>query len=255
MNRIAASAIVIAISAVSLGVFVVPRVLAEPTNDAERIPVLVELFTSQGCSSCPPADKVLRELSQQPIDGVQIIPLSWHVDYWNRLGWTDPYSSETATVRQQTYATDLNARGLYTPQMVIDGNTEFVGSERSRAFDTIRAAAKSKKITIHLTTKQMNDDITMRAVAEGGASFDDWNVLLVLTEDHVSTDVKRGENNGRTLQHTAVVRASTPMKELKSGVWEATLTRPADVGNSAVIVMAQDSRGRIVGIGRAEFGD
>lgn len=245
MNRIAASVIVVAISAVSLGIFVVPRVVAGPTNDTERIPVLVELFTSQGCSSCPPADKVLRTLSEQPIDGVRIIPLSWHVDYWNGLGWTDPYSSETATARQQAYATDLNARGLYTPQMVVDGQSEFVGSDRPRAFDVIRAAAKSRKITLHITPQRINGGITVRAVTDSGAVSDDWNVLLVVTEDHVSTDVKRGENNGRTLQHTAVVRGSAPMTKVESGTWEGTLTDPNNAEDIAAVVIAHDSGGKI----------
>lgn len=250
MNRIAASVIVIVVSAASFGVFIAPRVFAEPTQDTESTPVLVELFTSQGCSSCPPADNVLRKLAEQPIDGVQIIPLSWHVDYWNRLGWTDPYSSETATARQQAYATDLNARGLYTPQMVIDGQTEFVGSDRARAFDAIRAAAKSKKITLHVTWTRSNHDITVRAVADSGASSEDWIVLLALTEDHVSIDVKRGENNGRTLQHTAVVRNSTPMTAAVSGAWEGVLTCPDDAKGIAAVVIAQDALGKIVAIGR-----
>ncbi len=228
------------------GFLAVPRV----DGAAERTPVLVELFTSQGCSSCPPADTLLRTLAEQPIEGVEVIPLSWHVDYWNRLGWTDPYSSETATARQQAYARNLNSRGLYTPQMIVDGRAEFVGSDRSRAYDAIRAAGDRKKTRMKLTIEKTNGAIVVRA---SGSLSDDGNVLLVLAEDNIKTNVKRGENGGRTLQHTAVVRDSVSMTHNESGVWTGTLTVPADSGTLAVVVLAQDSGGRTVAVERAKL--
>ena len=110
-----------------------------------RVPVLVELFTSEGCSSCPPADELLAKLSrEQPVDGATIVPLAFHVDYWNRLGWVDRFSSPQFTKRQQEYAAALRA-DTYTPQMVVDGRDEFVGSDDARARQSIADAAQSRK--------------------------------------------------------------------------------------------------------------
>src|SRR5215468_11074005 len=115
-------------------------VLAQPAPPA---PVLVELFTSEGCSSCPPADAFLADLASGRVSaGAEVVPLALHVDYWNRLGWKDPFSSSAFTERQAMYE---KMRGIYTPQMVVDGENELVGSNRSRALDVIRAAARAPK--------------------------------------------------------------------------------------------------------------
>jgi hypothetical protein len=109
-------------------------------------PVLVELFTSEGCSSCPPADELLSRLQQsQPVAGVEVIALSEHVDYWNRLGWADPFSSAALTERQRQYATVLRGNRVYTPQMVVDGQAGFVGSDSPQALRAIAEAAESRK--------------------------------------------------------------------------------------------------------------
>src|SRR5213595_2786377 len=114
-------------------------------------PVVVELFTSEGCSSCPPADLLLRRLQQeQPIPGAQVITLSEHVDYWNQLGWTDPFSSSFFTSRQQIYARTIKSTDVYTPQMVVDGSAAFVGSDDRKAFVAIMDAAKAPKAAIGL---------------------------------------------------------------------------------------------------------
>src|SRR6188472_2787151 len=110
-------------------------------------PVVIELFTSEGCSSCPPADRVLAQLAESGLDGIPIIALSEHVDYWNRLGWKDPFSAARFTDRQQQYA-DVLRSDVYTPQMVVDGRRQLVGSDRASAVDEIRKAAAAQKLEV-----------------------------------------------------------------------------------------------------------
>src|SRR2546426_7678566 len=120
--------------------------------ESPRTPVLVELFTSEGCSSCPPADMLLGRLQQsQPVAGVEVITLSEHVDYWNQLGWTDPFSSAGLTERQRQYAAALRGDGVYTPQIVVDGKSGFVGSDSQKALRAIAEAAKAPKAGVRLS--------------------------------------------------------------------------------------------------------
>src|SRR5690242_801257 len=122
---------------------------------ARRRPVVVELFTSEGCSSCPPADALLAELvSKQPIDDVQIIPLAFHVDYWNNLGWMDRFSAPKFTQRQRDYGQAMKLRSIYTPQMVVNGHEEFVGSDREAAQKAIAQAASDHTVNVQLKVEQ-----------------------------------------------------------------------------------------------------
>lgn len=175
--------------------------------------VVVELFTSEGCSSCPPADKLLTDLSKAgAVEGVDVIPLAQHVDYWNRLGWTDPFSSARFSQRQQEYAQGFRSDQIYTPQMIVDGTAQFVGSDRDRAIASIRNAARQRKgtITLHITPPKGDDlklivgmTITgLPAITPG----DEAEVLIAITEDGLQSDVARGENAGHKLAHTGVVR-------------------------------------------------
>ena len=184
-----------------------------------RVPVVVELFTSEGCSSCPPADALLARMDEtQPVEGAEVIALAQHVDYWNYLGWSDPFSSREFSERQDAYARAFGKDGVYTPQMVIDGRAEFPGANSDRAFDAIAQAAREKKaeVTIaRLPKRDEGDDVVGLSVeldkfpkqTEGDPVY----VLLAVTESGLSSDVARGENSGRKLTHVGVVRAITQL--------------------------------------------
>lgn len=172
---------------------------------AERIPVVVELFTSEGCSSCPAADAVLRELeTTQPVPGVEVIALGEHVDYWNRLGWADPFSAAQFTQRQQAYAAGFK-EGNYTPQAVVNGRYELVGSRRQELTQAIAEAAQAPRATVVLARSTPGTlEVRVRDLPAGTRAA---QVALALTESNLATQVGRGENAGRLLRHAAVVRS------------------------------------------------
>lgn len=168
-----------------------------------KSPVLVELFTSEGCSDCPAADRLLEQLDQsQPVPGAQIIVLSEHVDYWDRLGWRDPFSSHFFSERQEDYARRFRLDSVYTPQMVVDGTTEFVGSDGGRALSAIAAAAKANKATIALEYLS-GTRVRVEVDPPPGHASD---VYLAVVERAGASQVLRGENRGRHLHHVAIVR-------------------------------------------------
>jgi hypothetical protein len=172
-----------------------------------RRAVLVELFTSEGCSSCPPADALLGRLRQEFAGrGFEVVPLGLHVDYWNSLGWKDRFSSAEFSRRQEQYARALHTDGPYTPQMIVDGAVEFVGSDAARAQSAIMNAAGEPQTT-QLEISVLADhprflDLHIRiSTSAKGAE-----VMLAITEDDLVTKVGGGENMGHELRHTAVVR-------------------------------------------------
>lgn len=174
-------------------------------------PVVVELFTSEGCSSCPPADALLAKLDQQErVGGAEIIALEEHVDYWDSLGWRDPFSGRQWTERQEDYARAFGNAGVYTPQMVVDGRAEFVGSSRSKAQSAITEAAKELKAEIAIsdlrsTGGQVQAGIQVRMVpAPPDHAATVW---IAMTESGLHSNVKSGENAGEDLHHAAVVRS------------------------------------------------
>lgn len=184
---------------------------ATPGDSAATAAVLVELFTSEGCSSCPPADKLLIDLDQnQPIKGVEVIALSEHVDYWNRLGWKDPYSSAEFSRRQNDYSRVLGGEDIYTPQMIVDGRTAFIGSQRAAALDAITKAAHAPKASVSVITKAATaGSITLALQIENIPDVsrgDRAEVMLAITEDGLLSKVTRGENSGRQLSHSSVTR-------------------------------------------------
>jgi hypothetical protein len=187
-------------------------------------PVIVELFTSEGCSSCPPADRLLAHLQRtQPVVGADIIALEEHVDYWNDLGWNDPFSSSQFSDRQDDYAHFFRTSGPYTPQMIVDGKAQFVGSDERDALAAIAKAARGPKATVEL--EQLPDSSagaeTVRLRVRlgplaGWHAGDLAEVLLAITEDNLSSNVTRGENAGDQLDHRAVVRELRVLGRLDS---------------------------------------
>ncbi len=178
-----------------------------------RTPVVVELFTSEGCSSCPPADALLARLdAKQPVAAAEVIALEQHVDYWNQLGWADPFSSQQRTRRQQEYADSFGNDSVYTPQMVVDGKVQFVGSREGQARQAILEAALQPKTPVDLRAEQNGASpgklvLNARVPKLAGAPSDDSvEVYLAITESRLHSDVTRGENAGKALDHVGVVR-------------------------------------------------
>jgi hypothetical protein len=221
-------------------------------------PVLVELFTSEGCSSCPPADALLRQLDAQPIEGAQVIVLSEHVDYWNHLGWSDPYSSSFFSQRQSAYARQLGNSDVYTPQMIVDGARELVGSDSRQAEQAIKRALGQEKLQISLSEVAFNTPGVLRGrigVASLPASMHlaTADIYLAVALSHAESQVLRGENGGRRLQHVAVVRTAAKVGSVttRSGFEQEAsvkVERDAAPSNLRVIVFAQDPKtGRVLG--------
>jgi hypothetical protein len=204
------------------------------------IPVIVELFTSEGCSSCPPADDVLTKLvTTQPIPGAQVIALGEHVDYWDRLGWRDPFSSAQFSKRQSDYVAGVfHLGGAYTPQMVVDGREEFVGSDYRAATAAIAKAIHEDvaRVRVSLALLQPTDTSLLVAVrvesSVNGPKRVSPEVWLAVTEDGLQTHVQRGENGGRTLHHTAVVRTLTRLGLMTSAspTWSMSQSVPTAAG-------------------------
>jgi hypothetical protein len=199
-------------------------VLAKTTEPAvPRRAVMVELFTSEGCSSCPPADELLGHLRQElSAKNVQVIPLGFHVDYWNSLGWKDRFSSAEFTQRQEQYTHALRVDGPYTPEMVVDGEVEFVGNDAGQAQRTIRQQASQLETAQVKIAPTGADQLTIQIKAPASSSGNAL-VMLAITEDNLSTQVGSGENGGRTLHHAAVVRELRQIGTLNNGAIETTV--------------------------------
>jgi len=198
-------------------------------------PVVLELFTSQGCSSCPPADRFLASLrAGDTLAGRPVIPLSFHVDYWNDLGWADPLSSARWTERQGAYAPLLHSEhGVYTPQLVIAGRADAIGSQRRDVEELI--AATPATATLDASAARTGDRLRIRATPPAGARA--WAAIV---QDEVTTAIRRGENAGETLLERHIVRALIPV----DGVAELAIA-PA-WGTVHIVAFAQEPGGAIV---------
>jgi hypothetical protein len=231
-----------------------------PKEGAPRTPVLVELFTSEGCSSCPPADVLLGQLDRlQPVPAAELIVLSEHVDYWDDIGWKDPYSSHQFGLRQSDYARRFRLDGPYTPQMIVDGDAQLVGSDERDAFRAIGNAVKLAKLPVSLSAHHVQGDKSLLVHVDvkpvGSLSgHKSGHVLVALADDSDQSSVRRGENAGRTLKHVAVVRTLTSVGTIDdSGAFSKDVTvstGEANLQNLRVVAFVQDgTSGRVLGVG------
>jgi hypothetical protein len=217
------------------------------TNAADvRTPVILELFTSQSCSSCPPAEALAQRLNaQQPIAGVEVLVLAQHVDYWDDIGWKDPYSSAALTDRQRRYASALGQPNrVYTPQAIIDGRIDAIGSDEASVIDGLKEAASHPHQTLQFNVTRNADALTL-SLSPLAPTSEPLRYLAAVVQDGIVTAIGSGENGGRQLREDGVVR-SLQSVDPKSG---AMLTLPKDrsSGTFRVIVFAQQQRdGRIV---------
>ncbi|MBL7994168.1 DUF1223 domain-containing protein [bacterium] len=237
----------------------VSMVFVPPQSDkaAEIVPpsfAVVELFTSEGCSSCPSADELLGKLlSEYKENALPVYFLAYHVDYWNYLGWKDDYSKKEYTQRQSRYGETFALQSVYTPQMIVNGSTEFVGSNRSRAETAVKSAlSRQAEVRIDLKGCFIINDSTVKVIYAVDNFFADMVLNFAVVERGLSREIRRGENAGRTLKHHNVVRAfqNTQVKNQS----EMTLIVPPEmvVKNASLIVFAQHSSSMEI-VGAAEL--
>jgi hypothetical protein len=198
-----------------------------PPQAPGRHAVIAELFTSEGCSSCPPADALLQRIAaQSPVPGVEILALEEHVDYWDNLGWRDPFSSPLFTRRQNDYEARVTHFGeVYTPQLVVDGAFASVGSDAGAARESIAKAAARPAANIRVTAQAADGRVHVEVavdVPEAVGRRKNADIVAAVVEDGLTTSVERGENRGRTLPHFAVVRSLNPIGSLESSASTAT---------------------------------
>ena len=220
--------------------------------------VLVELFTSEGCSSCPPADALLRQINgTQTSAGQWIVGISEHVTYWNHLGWSDPYSSEMYTTRQNAYSERFRLDSVYTPQMIINGSEQIVGGDRYQLQHALQEESHRPQLALRIvSTEQEKGLLKITFSADGPVSREGAEIMAVLTDDADSSSVLRGENSGRQLVHVSVARAMAQVATLHGAISEKTveLRLPAGFakthhGGHHLVLFAQTvSLGAVVGV-------
>jgi hypothetical protein len=229
------------------------------TAQTNRTPVLVELFTSEGCSSCPPADALLAKLDHdQPIPAADIIVLGEHVDYWDGQGWHDRFSSSLYTDRQKDYGEHLHVKeGSYTPQMIVDGTEQFVGNDVSHAQRAIEHAAQEPKLKLTLSQPAVDGRKVSASVSAPAAPEQKGDLYAALVDPTDTTDVRGGENGGHQLRHAGVVRSLQrvgSLKQLGSGPVSFSLKAPGDAkpeGMRVVVFAQQLGPGSVLGAASA----
>ena len=221
--------------------------------ESQRV-VLVELFTSEGCSSCPPADALLRKLDgMRTPDGALIVGLGEHVTYWNSLGWRDRFSSDTFTARQQAYGDRFRLDSVYTPQMVVNGQSQLVGSDEQGVARAI-AVAKASAIGLQISSVRLVEGKVAVTYALRGAVPAGAEVWAAVADDRATTDVKRGENGGRQLEHVAVARSLTRVGAATAGDGAVLLMVPETLagqeksGRHVVVFVQEAGYGRVLAV-------
>ena len=190
-----------------------------PSTQKSRA-VLVELFTSEGCSSCPPADALLRQIDGKYTEsGLLIVGVSEHVTYWNHLGWSDPYSAPAYTERQDAYGRKFHLDSVYTPQMVINGEEQILGSNSLALVDALRKSKQDPEISLHITSVQVSGkSLDASFSADGTMPPHGVEVYAIVADNSASSDVRAGENAGHTLVHASVARTIVEIGKLHAPV-------------------------------------
>jgi hypothetical protein len=228
-----------------------------PAPNAGKTPILLELFTSEGCSSCPPIDTWAERIdAAQPIEGAQLIILSEHVDYWDHDGWKDPYSSAQMTERQRGYGQMLGLSDVYTPQVIVDGSAEL------QPYKTVEAKASLEKLSgvammaVQVSSAAASDgELTGSVAVDGSGQKRGGDVYVAVALDKTQTDVLAGENNGKKLTNVAVVKEIQKIGKLEKGksfdgTFKVKLWPGADPGNLRVVAFVQESGlGKVLGAG------
>jgi hypothetical protein len=225
---------------------------------AAPVPILVELFTSEGCSSCPPADRWLLQMdTAQPLTGAELIVLSEHVDYWNHDGWKDPYSSSLLTERQEDYAHAFRLDSPYTPQVVVNGTVNLRLSDPQQVRQTFQQASTATTIPVTIRSAAVtagNPQVVHASVEVDGSSVEQpTDIYAAVALNHAESQVLHGENGGKHLMHVAVVQQLTKIGKLEKGKnfsseFEIKLKPETDPKNIRLIVFAQESGpGKVVG--------
>ena len=233
---------------------------ATAASNAARTPILMELFTSEGCSSCPPVDRWVERLdAAQPVAGAEIIVLSEHVDYWDHDGWKDPFSSEAITDRQKAYVNNLGLRDVYTPQIIVDGDTELRPANPRQTSEILAKAARPGMIAVRIDTVTVSAGspavLTGRIEADGTAQKRNADVFVAVAIDKTLTDVLGGENNGRKLENIAVVKEMVRVGKLEKGrsydqPFSVKLWPQANTANMRVVAFVQEAGpGKVLGAG------
>ena len=217
--------------------------------------VLVELFTSEGCSSCPPADALLKQVNgSQTSGGKLVVGISEHVTYWNSLGWADPYSSDAYTERQNAYSERFHLDGVYTPQMVINGAEQIVGSDHAGLLHAVEQEdAESPRLSLRImSVNRAANTLTVNFVTSGDVPNQGADLMAVLADDSDRSNVLRGENSGRTLAHVSVARSITRVARVKTA-GELTVQIPipasfqANQGHHLILFAQTPGNGRVLG--------
>lgn len=220
-------------------------------NSLEKGFAVLELYTSEGCSSCPPADDVLRDLAKDS----NVMALSFHVTYWNRLGWTDSFSQKIFDERQYAYGEKFKANGVYTPQIVINGNTEMVGSRKNQVTQAVKKALEMpSKVQISLEIALKNGDIAVKYTLKGDVPKDAI-LQFALVESAFATQVKRGENEGRILKHDNVVRDFETRKASNTeGSFSFFPLSGWQLKNCTIVAFVQEKKlGQIIGAAKVKM--